>query len=51
MRGAHALYVEPTRALADFVLLNVGRVDRLAEVAATVIRDRAARRPPRVAVA
>jgi len=51
VRGAHALYVEPTRALADLVLLNVGRLDRLAEVAATVIRDRVARRPPRVAVA
>ena len=51
VRGAHARYVEPTKALADLVLVNVGRLDRLAEVAATVIRDHAARRPSRVAAA
>lgn len=51
VRGAHARYVEPTKPLADLVLLNVGRLDRVAEVAATVILDRAARRPPRAAAA
>lgn len=49
VRGAHATYVEPTKALADLVLLNVGRLDRLAEVAATVIADHVARRASRVA--
>lgn len=49
VRGAHATYVEPTKSLADLVLLNVGRLDRLAEVAATVIEDHAARRASRVA--
>jgi uridine kinase len=49
VRGAHATYVEPTKSLADLVLLNVGRLDRLAEVAATVIEDHVARRAPRVA--
>jgi uridine kinase len=49
VRGAHAAFVEPTKALADLVLLNVGRLDRLAEVAATVIGDHVARRAPRVA--
>jgi uridine kinase len=44
VRGAHRAYVEPTRPLADLVLYNVGRVDRVAEVAATVIRDQMARR-------
>jgi uridine kinase len=42
--GSHARYVEPTKALADLVLLNVGRVDRLAEIAASVILDRIDRR-------
>jgi uridine kinase len=44
VRGSHARYVEPTKALADLVLLNVGRVDRVAEIAATVILDRMERR-------
>ena len=42
--GAHARYVEPTKALADLVLLNVGRLDRLAEIAASIILDRVERR-------
>jgi uridine kinase len=50
-RGSHARYVEPTKALADLVLLNVGRLDRVAEIAATVILDRAERRRSRVAAA
>lgn len=41
---SHARYVEPTKALADLVLLNVGRVDRLAEIASSVILDRVDRR-------
>jgi uridine kinase len=49
VRGAHAAFVEPTKAFADLVLLNVGRLDRLAEVAATVIADHVTRRAPRVA--
>ena len=49
VRDAHVRYVEPTRAVADLVLLNVGRLDRLAEVAAAVIADRLARRAPEVA--
>jgi len=50
-RGSHARYVEPTKALADLVLLNVGRLDRVAEIAATVILDRMERRRSRVAAA
>jgi uridine kinase len=50
-RGSHARYVEPTKALADLVLLNVGRVDRVAEIAAAVILDRVERRRPRVVAA
>lgn len=42
--GSHARYVEPTKTLADLVLLNVGRLDRLAEIAASVILDRVERR-------
>ena len=42
--GSHARYVEPTKALADLVLLNVGRVDQLAEIASSVILDRVDRR-------
>ena len=49
VRGAHASYVEPTKMLADLVLLNLGRLDRLAEVAATVIMDHVERRRPRMA--
>ena len=44
VRGFHARYVEPTKTLADLVLLNVGRLDRLAEIAASVILDRVERR-------
>jgi uridine kinase len=43
VRGAHARYVEPTKPLAHLVLLNVGRLDGLAEIAATIIQDHAAR--------
>ena len=43
VRGAHAHYVEPTKPLAHLVLLNVGRLDRLAEIAATIIQDHVAR--------
>lgn len=42
--GAHARYVEPTKAFADVVLSNVARVDRVAEVATEVIRARLSRR-------
>ncbi len=42
---AHARYVEPTRAHADLVLLNAGRLDPLVEVACAVIRAEQARRP------
>lgn len=51
VRGAHALFVEPTKALADLVLLNLGRLDRVAEVAATVIEDHLERRAARAAAA
>lgn len=44
VRGFHARYVEPTKALADLVLLNVGRLDRLAEIGAGVVLDRVERR-------
>lgn len=44
VRGFHARYVEPTKTLADLVLLNVGRLDRLAEIGAGVILDRVERR-------
>ncbi|HEV8584323.1 MAG TPA: uridine kinase [Methylomirabilota bacterium] len=44
VRGAHAAYVEPTKRLADLVLGSVGRADRVAEIAITVIRDHLARR-------
>lgn len=47
--GAHARYVEPTKAFADLVLLNVGRLDRVAEIAASVIADRVDRRARGVA--
>jgi uridine kinase len=48
-RGFHARYVEPTKATADLVLLNVGRLDQLAEIAAGVILDRLDRRARGVA--
>jgi uridine kinase len=51
VRGAHAAWVEPTKPLADLVLLNVGRLDRLAEVAAAVVQQRLAQRAPWVAAA
>jgi len=41
---AHARWVEPTKAWADLVLLNAGRLEAAAEVATAVIRDRLARR-------
>jgi uridine kinase len=44
VRGAHAAWVEPTKSFADLVLYNVGRVDRVAEVAAQVIREQMTRR-------
>jgi uridine kinase len=44
VRGAHAAYVEPTKAFADLVLVNVGRVDHVAEIGAGVIREQIARR-------
>jgi uridine kinase len=51
VRGAHAAHVEPTKGLADLVQLNVGRLDRVAEVAATVVDDHIGRRLARVAAA
>lgn len=48
---AHARWVEPTKAAADLVLLNAGRLERAAEVAVAVIRthlDRRARALPEV---
>lgn len=44
VRGAHAAYVEPTRDHANLVLLNVGRLDRLTEVAVTVVEEHVGRR-------
>jgi uridine kinase len=41
---AHRRWVEPSRAWADVVLVNAGRLEAVAEVAATIIRDRQARR-------
>lgn len=41
---AHARYVEPTKAYADLVLLNAGRLQPVAEVATAIIRDRLANR-------
>lgn len=41
---AHARYVEPTKALADLVLLNAGRLEPVVEVATAVIRSQLARR-------
>lgn len=41
---AHLKYVEPTKASADLVLSNTTRMEPLVEVAATLIRDRLARR-------
>jgi uridine kinase len=41
---AHRLWVEPSRAWADVVLINAGRLEAVAEVAATIIRAHHARR-------
>ncbi len=41
---AHAQYVEPTKAWADLVLVNVGQLSAVAEIAASVIRARLAER-------
>ncbi len=41
---AHSRYVEPSRALADLVLLNAGRLEPVVEVATAVIRSELARR-------
>jgi uridine kinase len=41
---AHTRYVEPTKALADLVLLNAGRLEPVVEVATAVIRSQLARR-------
>lgn len=37
---AHARYVEPTRAWAELVLLNAGRLEPVVEIACAVIRAR-----------
>src|SRR5204863_7290280 len=42
--SAHGLYVEPSRAWADVVLVNASRLGPVAEVAATLIRTHRARR-------
>jgi uridine kinase len=44
VRGAHAHWVEPTSVFADVVLDNGGRLDRLAEIAATMVSQRMRRR-------
>lgn len=44
VRGAHTLFVEPTRAHADLVLANVGRLDAIARIAGTLIERRLAER-------
>ena len=44
VRPAHAMYVEPTRAMADVVLANTGRLEPLAEIATALVLDRLARR-------
>lgn len=45
---AHAAYVEPTKAVADLVLRNLGAPSAIAEIATTVIRSRLAlRKRPR----
>lgn len=41
---AHAAYVEPTKRWADLVLVNVGDLSAVVEVAASLIRGRRARR-------
>jgi uridine kinase len=44
VREAHRTYVEPTRAMADLVLVTTGRLERIAEIALAVVLDRFARR-------
>jgi uridine kinase len=44
---AHRCYVEPSKAWADLVLVNAGRLESVAEVAATIIRTHHERRPGR----
>jgi uridine kinase len=51
VRPAHAMYVEPTRALADVVLTNTGRLEPLAEIATALVLDRLARRAARAGAA
>jgi len=41
---AHRRFVEPSRAWADVVLINADRLEGVAEVAVTIIRDHHARR-------
>jgi uridine kinase len=41
---AHRHYVEPSKAWADLVLVNAGRLESVAEVAATIIRTHHERR-------
>jgi uridine kinase len=41
---AHTRWVAPTRARADLILVNVGRLEHLAEIALTVVRARLATR-------
>ena len=41
---AHRRWVEPSRAWADLTLVNAGRLDAVAEVAAAIIRTRRERR-------
>lgn len=41
---AHRRYVEPSKAWADLVLVNAGRLDAVAEIAATIIRTHRERR-------
>jgi uridine kinase len=41
---AHRRHVEPSKAWADLVLVNAGRLDAVAEVAAAIIRTQLARR-------
>jgi len=48
---AHARYVEPTKAVADLVVLNAGRLQPVVEVAVGVISAQLARRPGRSDIA
>jgi uridine kinase len=49
VRTAYRDFVEPSRKFADLVLMNVGRLDGLAEVAASLIVTRLERRQAQVA--